>query len=194
MPLVVQPVGAEDHDELIQDGLAIAWLNVQSLVRRGRRIIPKSVAYYAIQRLKSGRRSYGGSRTDVMSPGCQIDGKSRLVPLHGPIQGWYDELDQPTLRDHLEGHFPGPAAVACQKIDWETFLLRLSPPQRWVLAHTEMGLGTKAQALILGVSPSRIARIKRHIATIAKQFWGDSMLRDAVVVPERQVLLPVRPP
>jgi hypothetical protein len=71
------PVGAEDADELVQDALVAACDAVHRPEKRGRQIIPRSVAYYPILRLKTGRRSAGAGRTDVMSPGCQLDGGCR---------------------------------------------------------------------------------------------------------------------
>ena len=76
VPRIVVPVGAEDADELVQDALVAACEAVHRLEKRGQQIIPRSVAYYTIQRLKSGRRSTGSGRTDVMSPGCQLDGNA----------------------------------------------------------------------------------------------------------------------
>jgi len=57
VPQVARPVGAETFGELVQDTLAIAAQMVESCEVRGKQIIPNSVAYYAIQRAKHGRRS-----------------------------------------------------------------------------------------------------------------------------------------
>ena len=57
VPQVVKTTGAEDHAELVQDGMVMAAQAIDMLERRGRELMPRSVAYYTIQRLKSGRRS-----------------------------------------------------------------------------------------------------------------------------------------
>jgi hypothetical protein len=49
--------------------------------RRGKKITPGNAAYYAIQHCKSGRRSTGNSRSDVMAAGTQIAGRSRLESM-----------------------------------------------------------------------------------------------------------------
>jgi hypothetical protein len=42
---------------------------LEKLENNGQPLMPHSVAYYTLQRLKSGRRSYTAGRTDVLSPG-----------------------------------------------------------------------------------------------------------------------------
>ena len=69
VPTSVRQVGCEDAEELVQDALAIAAQMLQALEDAGKQvIIAKSIAYYSIQRIKSGRRSYSSGRTDVCSP------------------------------------------------------------------------------------------------------------------------------
>ena len=110
VPRVVIPVGAEDADELVQDALVAACEAVHRLEKRGKQIIPKSVAYYTIQRLKSGRRSTGAGRTDVMSPGRQLDGKVSLSSLDEPLLV-NDENENLTLGDVLAVGFAKNAAA-----------------------------------------------------------------------------------
>lgn len=58
VPRTVCPVvGAEDPEELVQDAAAIASAMLHSAEARGRPLKPACVAYYAIQALRSGRRS-----------------------------------------------------------------------------------------------------------------------------------------
>ena len=59
VPRVVIPVGAEDARELTQDALAEACAAVDRLEKEDRPIHPQAVAFYTIQRLKTGRRSTG---------------------------------------------------------------------------------------------------------------------------------------
>ena len=63
VPTSVRAIGCEDAEELIQDALAIAAQMLEALEQAGKQVIAKSVAYYAIQRLKS-RRSHGDRRAD----------------------------------------------------------------------------------------------------------------------------------
>ncbi|HEX3940620.1 MAG TPA: hypothetical protein VHX11_03970, partial [Acidobacteriaceae bacterium] len=68
----VRKVGAEDDEELLQDGLTMAAEMLHNLERRGKSVTPGNVAYYCLLHLKSGRRSYSGGRTDVMGSGTQL--------------------------------------------------------------------------------------------------------------------------
>ena len=49
VPRVVIPVGAEDADELVQDALVAACEAVHRLEKKGKQIVPRSVAYYTIR-------------------------------------------------------------------------------------------------------------------------------------------------
>ena len=116
VPRVVVPVGAEDADELVQDALVAACESVHRLEKRGQQIIPKSVAYYTIQRLKMGRRSTGAGRTDVMSPGCQLDGNASLSSLDEPVHVSDDNEDL-LLGDVLAGRKDDPSQMATRNAD-----------------------------------------------------------------------------
>ena len=54
IPQCVHKVGAEDDEELYQDGLAMAAKLLDGLERRGKQVTPGNVAYYTILHLKSG--------------------------------------------------------------------------------------------------------------------------------------------
>ena len=79
VPRVVTPVGSEDHEDFVQDALAETCRATDTLERRGKSILPSSVAHYALQRLKSGGRSTSGGRTDALSPACQFAGCGPVV-------------------------------------------------------------------------------------------------------------------
>ena len=66
----IPKVGAEDHDELVQDATAIAARILVSAEARGKKsVTPGNVAFYALRSVQAGRRSTGSSETDVLSPG-----------------------------------------------------------------------------------------------------------------------------
>ena len=72
IPRCVKCVGAEDHEELIQDATAIAAKLLHSVELAGKQVTPGNIAYYAIQHSKSGRRSTGSSVVDVMASSCRF--------------------------------------------------------------------------------------------------------------------------
>ncbi len=61
----VKPVGSEDPEELVADAVAIAANTLDSCESRGKPVLPSSLAYFALQTMKSGRRSGGGSGGDL---------------------------------------------------------------------------------------------------------------------------------
>ena len=84
IPRCVSKVGAEDDEELLQDGLAMAAHMLHNLEERGKEVTPGNVAYYTLLHLKSGRRSYSTGHTDVM--GSQ-SGRCRWH-----LWGWWDSI------------------------------------------------------------------------------------------------------
>jgi hypothetical protein len=73
----VKTVGCEDLQELEADGMAQAANMLESAELAGKEVSASSVAFYALQALKSGRRYGCCGRSDVMSSATQIDGKLR---------------------------------------------------------------------------------------------------------------------
>ena len=74
---VVKPVGTEDAEELVQDGIAMAAHMLHHLEIKGKKVTPGNVAYYCLLHLKSGRRSHSAGRTDIMD--AALSSTSRVV-------------------------------------------------------------------------------------------------------------------
>ena len=74
IPRTVNYVGCEDAEELVQDATTIAAKMLHSVELAGKTVTPGNIAYYAIQHVKSGRRSTGSSTLDVMGRGTQLNG------------------------------------------------------------------------------------------------------------------------
>jgi DNA-directed RNA polymerase specialized sigma24 family protein len=182
VPRVVIPVGAEDADELVQDALVAACEAVHRLEKRGKQIIPRSVAYYTIQRLKSGRRSTGAGRTDVMSPGCQLDGNASISSMDEPVHASEGDEDL-KLGDVLASRRDDPSQIATRNADWNEFMTMLDGRQQYIVRATAEGESYMGQAARLGVSPSAITQRRDTIAKRARAFWGESVLQDAERMP-----------
>src|SRR3954471_2877739 len=81
-----------------------------------------SVAYYTIQHLKSGRRSTGNSRADVMATGTQLDLKSSVLSTEEEV-GFDEELGEPiVLGEMLASRADDPSIAAGRNVDWQEFL------------------------------------------------------------------------
>jgi len=67
VPCSIQSVGAEDHQELIADGITMAAKMVDRVEAQGKlgKISASNIVYYTLQHLKSGRRAGGCSAADA---------------------------------------------------------------------------------------------------------------------------------
>src|SRR3954470_18797756 len=122
VPRCVRTVGSEDHEELVQDGIAIAARMLHLSEVAGKLAPAASVAYYTIQHLKSGRRSMGNSRADVLATGTQLDLSSSVLSLEEEV-GYDEELCEPiVLGEMLASRADDPAMAGARNVDWEQFL------------------------------------------------------------------------
>ena len=111
-------VGAEDVQELVQDGTVIALQLLNSTIRSGRKVTGGNVAFYTIKMLRSGRRSTGERRNDPMHPKAQLNGTCSVQSLDEPIG--FGEADEPlTLGDSLAARTEDPSVAATRRLDWE---------------------------------------------------------------------------
>jgi hypothetical protein len=99
---------------------------IESMEKSGREPLPNSIAYCSIQRTKSGRRSYGDMRSDVMSPGCQMDHEGSLCSMQDPTC----EEEDSTVGDTIACKSEDTATKVLRKIDWGT--LSLTPWMPWM--------------------------------------------------------------
>ena len=92
IPRTVTPIGSESHAELVQDALGDAAKAVDSMERSGRKLLPRSIAYYTIQRSKIGRRMLDSGVVDAYSTMRRV-GSDGIVSFDEPIDGC--EADSP---------------------------------------------------------------------------------------------------
>ena len=174
VPTSVRAIGCEDAEELIQDALAIAAQMLEALEQAGKQVIAKSVAYYAIQRLKCGRRSYGDRRADVYGAGCQLDGRCVVVSFEQSVA--MEDGDELTLGESLASRCDDPSMMAGREIDWNELEDVLDNRKRGVIAALNEGHGTDTIAKALKVSSPRVTQIKREIGEVITEQWGSNSL------------------
>ncbi len=58
VPQTVSFIGSEDAEELVQDSIAMAAKLLHNVDKAHKRVTPGNIAYYTIQHMKSGRRSF----------------------------------------------------------------------------------------------------------------------------------------
>lgn len=84
LPRAVKRIGSEDYSELVQDCIASAAQMLDTAERAGKPLIAKSIAFYAVQRAKTGRRSTSAGRCCPLAPATVLDGHSVSESLDAP--------------------------------------------------------------------------------------------------------------
>ena len=171
-----KPIGSEDYQELIQDTTATAAAMLDAMEQSGKDPIPNSIAYYSIQRTKSGRRSYGDSRTDVMNPGYQMDNEGSVCSMQAPVGGEDEDF---TVGDMIASRTEDIAAKVLREIDWDAFMQTLDARKRVIVKELMLGGGTGDIARRLAVTSARIVQLKREIGQAIRKFMGDAILVDS---------------
>ena len=169
----VAPIGAEDTEELIQDALAMACAAVERLEQRQKPVPMRSIAHYALQRLKSGRRSYSAGRTDVMSPACQLDGRSSVSSTEEALEG-----SDMCLGETLAARKDDPSLQATRSMDWQEMMSLFDSAQQYIIQATAHGYPFKDQATQLGISQPAVSQRLKTITKQIKAYWGADVLRD----------------
>jgi DNA-binding NarL/FixJ family response regulator len=189
VPNSVLCVGAEDAQELVADGIAMAARMVDRLDKQGKlkKVTPGNIAYYTIQHLKSGRRAGGTSTVDIMAPATQLNGTTQLHSLHEVVSQNEagDEIFE--LHDVISCDREDPSAKATRKLDWETFLAGLSEVETLVVEFICAGKTLRAASRSAGVSDSTMQTHRRRVANKLLEFMGISILRDIAVLPHWKV-------
>ena len=186
IPQCVRKVGAEDDEELLQDGLTMAAQMLDNLELRGKQVTPGNVAYYCLLHLKSGRRSYSGGRTDVMGSGTQLDHSSMVLSFEEEV-GFDPELGEPiTLGELLTSEEDDPAMTAGRNLDWEEFMDSHDHRFEAILDATATGQTMEPVARRYGCSLSTISSLKRRLGAELRESFGEDILMDVARHPEWQ--------
>ena len=181
VPQVVKTTGTENHAELVQDGMCMAAQAIEMLEKRGKDLMPRSVAFYTIQRLKSGRRSQYADRMDAMCPGVMLDEKVEIVDMDAATR---DETgEELTLGEMLASHDEDAATLAARDIDWALIEPMLTDRELKVLQALVEGRGTGEIAISCQVSAPAITQTKRRIGQKISARWGDRAIREVGRVP-----------
>lgn len=179
----IRPVGAEDAEELLQDALAIAAKMLHDLEERGKTVTAGNVAYYTILHIRSGRRSYGSGRSDVMNAGTQLDGRSSVLSFEEPAGLDPETGDEIPLGEMLAGGAEDPAGAAARSLDWEEFLTKHNPRYRPMVHDLAQGQSTHAAAERLGLSPWQAYGLREHLAEDLREHFGQNAIADAMRTP-----------
>jgi hypothetical protein len=178
VPQVARCVGAEDPEELIGDATLHAARILHSAESRGKTVSASSIAYYAIEHTRSGRRSCGNSCTDAMSAATQLQSRSRLECLETVVAE-----DQETggeiylLHDVLGSDQEDPATKAMRNLDWQSFIAQLTARDQSIIQFIIEGTQGPAIASKLGVCSSTIHHRKKAWQRRSWNSWDHEYYR-----------------
>ena len=196
MPNAVSFIGSEDAEELVADGTLFAAKMIHSAEQAGKKIVKTpgarggarkvnaikevtagNVAFYTIQKLKSGRRSTGSSVVDVYGSGTQINGTTRLTSLDEPVTNDSQSIEEElTVHDVLSNDHEDPATKAARKMDWDSFMAGLSKREKTMIEFLVNGKTFTQARRKLNVSYSTIQGSKRDLAVKLLDFMGSDIL------------------
>ena len=168
-------VGAEDVQELVQDGTVIALNLLNSTIRSGRKVTGGNVAFYTVKMLRSGRRSTGERRNDPMHPKAQLNGTCSVQSLDEPIG--FGEADEPlTLGDSLAARTEDPSVAATRRLDWEPLVAAMDATAREVLGCLVEGQDLTTLVAKLRRSRSALQHDKQRLARLVCEHLGHDIL------------------
>lgn len=176
----IPKIGSEDDEEIVQDATLMAARMMDSAEKAGRPFSAGNIAYFAERAARSGRRSYYSGRTDVMSPGCQMDGKARHESLDDDVE--FESGETGTLHDVIpphgyQGQEADPAEEAARNLDWEAFLDSHPPRHRLAILVLVDGGTMREAGKRCGIKDSAALLLKRRIAADLVEFFGEDVIR-----------------
>lgn len=176
----IPKVGCEDDEEIVQDATLVAARMIDSAEKAGKTFTAGNMSYYAAKAARSGRRSYYTGRSDVMSPGCQIDGKARHEWLDREVE--FESGDSGTLHDvvqplEFDGQESDPSEDAARNLDWQSFLAAHPPRHRTAILVLVEGGTMREAGKRCGLKDSAALVLKRRIAADLVEFFGEDVIR-----------------
>jgi len=178
-------IGADDHEEINQDALAVAASLLSSIEERGKKAVSAgNIAFFAIRLVvKGGRRSTGSSKTDVLSPGTQMSRRSHVRSLDEPI-GWDDCTEEPlTLGEVLASEAEDPSVTGARNLDWQAFTDTLDELSGAILECMAKEIPLTEVALAFGKSRSTIQTYRDKLTEAVRLFMGDQVLAQIQMAP-----------
>jgi hypothetical protein len=183
IPQCVRKVGAEDDEELLQDGLTMAAQMLDNLELRGKQVTPGNVAYYCLLHLKSGRRSYSGGRTDVMGSATQLDHGSMVLSFEEEV-GYDSELDEAIrLGDMLTCSKDDPSMAGARNLDWEEFVEAHDCRYLCIIHDLATGRTMLETARACGMTYPGIREVRDRLVEDLEEWMGEDLIADSAHVP-----------
>ena len=176
-------IGADDEEEVYQDGLAIAAKMLDNAEKNGKEVTAGNIAWYVSKQLATGRRSNYAGRVDVLSPAAQLDGHSRLTSLQQQDLAWDADTGEGAetapLSDLLADTVEDPALAAARNLDWAQFLSGLDGLSRRMLVAFARGESMRDLKAEAGLSDSGMSARKCRLIARMREALGPDCLAEA---------------
>jgi hypothetical protein len=189
IPNSVLCVGAEDPQELVQDGITMAAKMIDRVESQGKlgKVTPSNIAYYTIQHLKSGRRANGSRSVDVLGSNTQLNGSTKLHSLNEvvSVSEAGDEIFE--LQDVISQDHEDPSVKACRNLDWQAFMASLNKLEQLLVECLVNGLGIREAAELAHVSYWTMREYREKIAVKLLEFMGVDILKDIAQLPHWKI-------
>ena len=177
-------VGADDHEELFADGIAIAAGMLDSAERDGKTVTAGNVAHFATKHLAVGRRSTWGGRTDALCPAAQLDGNSRPTSMQAEVGVDPETGEAAYVADFVACGAEDPAQAAARNLDWASFMRGLDDLSRKMLTAFADGETMRSLKAEANVCDSTMSARKRKLAAAVLEHFGADCLADAGRLPK----------
>ena len=189
VPRSIQAVGAEDHAELVQDGITMAAKMIDRVEAQGKlgKVTASNIAYYTIQHLKSGRRAGGSSTVDIMATATQLNGSTRLHSLNEVVSESECGNEIFELQDVISNEREDPSTQAARNIDWDAFLAGLSYAEMLVVEFLSAGKSLREAGRKAGLSDSSMQNYRKKVALKLLEAMGADILKDIALTPSWRI-------
>ena len=178
IPRSVRCLGSEDHEELLQDGTAMAAKMLLNAHRRGKRVTAGNVAYYTLQHLKSGRRSVGYSGVDVLASATQLNRRHHLDSFNDDINLSSESDETMPLSEAISLDCEDPSTQAARNLDWQMFVDSQDAINRLLLKCLVEGWEPGEVAKQLRLSLLTVRQRKARLKTQLLGFFGENVLKE----------------
>ncbi len=169
-------IGADDLDEMAQDGIALAATLLTSAEVRGKPVSAGNISYYSSRMVRQGPRSTGLSKTDPLHPAAQVSGRCSLLSLDAPLTSEPDGEQIMCLHDVLASPSEDPSMSASRRLDWDRLVPLLDPNTREVLVCLSKGEDLTTLVPKLKRSRSALQDDKEHLAALVREHLGPEIL------------------
>jgi hypothetical protein len=191
IPRNVKCVGAEDHQELVQDAIAMSAQMLERLEQSGKLgngAGASNVAYFTIVKMRSGRRSGGSSSVDAMAVGTQYQGLSELHSLQEIVaeSECGDELE---LHDTLSTASDDPSTITAKHLDWQMVLVGLTRLELTIVQALADGLTFRQVGRACKVSLAKVRELQQRLAQKVVEVMGLDALAIAMSRPQWKINL-----